>query len=237
MEIVSNSSEYIRDNFKASEFYSKSYDAPQSHLLSSKVMDGWQFIRDYYSKPIRITSTARTSAGNFAAGGGANSQHLLVENAAFAADGEFLEDEQETMSLFYADMICKGPVYQSLTQLGIKGIGIYNGFIHLDDGMSPLNTRQGFTAWDGSDGRFGEIEFTTAYMNDVPEEGAPWCSGIFLLSIPEEIQKHTSKAKGLIDDLLAWTPEEGLAWNAAQQVALIVLILIFVYFALRKRNQ
>lgn len=232
MEYIVNSEEYVRPNFKYSEFYSKSYDAPEEHPLSSKVMNAWQLIRDYYQKPIRITSTYRTFAGNFSAGGSSTSQHLTGH----AIDGEFLEDEQATMQAFYSDMICKGALYQALRQTGIKGIGIYNGFIHLDDGESPLNPRAQFTAWDGTDGRFGEINFTTSYMADVPENGAPWCAGTMLLSIPTEIEKHTSKAKGLLQELFSWNQEEGILWNQTQKVALFIVILFAFYLIINKKK-
>jgi hypothetical protein len=168
MELITNSTGFVRPNFQFWEFYSKSINAPEEHLLSSKVMNGWQAVRNWANSSVGISSTLRTPEGNIIAGGGAASQHLTGN----AGDGSFLENQFELMQSFYVEMVCKGPLYFELRELGIMGIGFYNTFLHLDDGESPLNFRSSFTIWDESNGQYGPIELSSQYMATIPEPTA-----------------------------------------------------------------
>ena len=229
MELITNSNFYVRPNFQFSEFYSKSINAPEEHFLSTKVMNGWQALRNWADSAIGMSSTFRTTEGNIIAGGGYSSQHLTGN----AGDGSFLQNQAELMQAFYGEMVCKGPLYFELRSLGIMGIGFYNTFIHLDDGESPLNFRQSFAIWDQSNGQYGPVELSTSYMLTVPEPtegnyGNPNCgsNGSFIPS--NETIERFKKKKGIFIELISWTSEEGITWNTTQKIAAISICLFLL---------
>ncbi len=159
-QICKDGNAQITANFSEQELYSKSFDAPTCHFLSDKAIAGAQIIRDWAGVPVNITSTYRTEAGNTMIGGSSTSRHL--DGAAI--DLDFGSNDDRIIQDFYDDIKCKGPLYRQLTQAGVRGIGIYDSFIHIDE-------RSTKSFWDDSAGKWGDTRVTSQYMAQVPDTG------------------------------------------------------------------
>lgn len=239
-QITDITNNYIRPSFTESELYSKSEDAPDIHLLSSVTLNGLQAIREFIDVPLRVTSSYRTVLGNVLAGGGSASHHLGASQpdsdylGSYAVDFQawYTQDRGALQQGFYNQMMCKGPLYQQLKVIGIKGIGIYKTFIHIDDGNSPYNPRTQMTFWDQSEGEFGPYEITTAYMNTVPEEGNPECDDQIPNEPSEEFIQFQSEKKNWWQKLFQSTEEDGIAFNSYQIAGIVVSlsVLAFIVF-------
>lgn len=104
----------ISANFKVREFRCK--DGSDRILIDAEfVRDKLQKIRDYFGAPITINSAYRTAAYNKKVGGASKSYHMSGQ--AF-------------------DIVVKGhtpaEVARYAQSLGINGIGLYSGFVHVD---------------------------------------------------------------------------------------------------------
>ncbi len=126
MILYKNSNRQITKNFTEKELFSKSPDAPDSHDLSDRAINGIQIIRDYFGVPVYVTSTYRTEQHNKSIGGASNSQHLKST----AIDGTFKDDA--IMAKYHAEIESQGPLYQKLIAAGILGFGLYDNFFHID---------------------------------------------------------------------------------------------------------
>jgi hypothetical protein len=236
MIVERNSEVYVLDNFKSKEFFTKSADfLDNEHFFSDKVATAIQAVRSFIGKKVRVTSTLRTSLHNSLIGGGKLSQHLTGN----AGDFEFIEDEAGSMRIFYEQMLCKGELYQSLKNIGIKGVGIYKGFIHLDDGDSELNKRSIMTFWDFSDGQHGEVEINTSYMNSVAEEGSTFCNGeeVDEGSISEQVK---DEKKNFLQRLTRADSEDGIKSRKKEIVLLasisaILAVIAYLYLRVKSR--
>ena len=155
LTIQKGSNRLLAPNFRESEFYSTSKDAPASHPLRSELVEAVQFLRDYYKVPWRVTSTFRTKAHEIGICQKlgikflTNSQHLVgraIDSQPVAdPHGEILSD------LTWQFTAKQGPVYDGLRDIGINGFGIYDTFIHLDARTGPLkyhDTHGLVASWD-----------------------------------------------------------------------------------------
>jgi len=169
--ITKDDNSQITTNFKVSEFYCKSFDAPSSHSLDIDVINAVQFIRTYFNCPIRITSTFRTFAHSLAIGSNPyTSQHRFEKAIDFQFIGspEIVKAKHE---LLYNDIINKGFVFQKLEgELNIKGFGLYNTFFHID---TRENEQSSGTTWNslGTNGTFSiwdkkKNDLTDIYNSD-----------------------------------------------------------------------
>lgn len=114
---------YLSRNFKVKEFACK--DGSDTILIDKQLVDYCQKIRDHFGKPVTITSAYRTDSWNRKVGGVTNSYH------------------KKGMA---ADIIVKGvspkQVAAYAKSIGIKGVGTYNSFTHID-------TRTTVSYWNG----------------------------------------------------------------------------------------
>lgn len=105
----------LSDNFKVSEFACKGKDCCSSVKIDSDLVTYLQKIRNHFGKSITITSAYRCSKHNKAVGGSSNSNHTKGKAA---------------------DIIIKGvkpsEVAKYAESIGIKGIGLYDTFVHID---------------------------------------------------------------------------------------------------------
>ena len=156
-EIIKRGSEvYVRNNFKHKEIASKSLDRGFSDGLeeiniSSAVLDCLQIIRDYYGVPMEINSSGRSKLHNAYAGGATNSQHLYKNLTAldFKFQGMMVNGSKgyKASVNFQNDMVNKGQLYEILKQNGLRGIGYYNTFFHID-----TRAQNHLSEWDNSNG-------------------------------------------------------------------------------------
>ena len=232
--IIRGNSGKVRPNFTHAELFSTSYgrftDAPSdSHFLSDKTLDGLQIIRDWSGKKrIRVTSTWRSDLHQAALIAGGTGAQLSPHTTGHAIDFQWTGGNDEMIRAFYNDMACKGPLYQKLKSAGIRGIGVYRTFIHIDDGLNPRNVRQVFTFWDKSAGKYGDINLSTAYMATVPEEGAGNCG--LVMDAGEEA--FPAEKKNALQRLFDRDPEDGMKANiqtlTIAGIGVLTLAIIFV---------
>ena len=133
---IRNSDELIRPNFKMSELYNSKV-GQQEHPLSEQVIDAVQAIRDYTDMPIRITSTYRNYIPTDGVSPASISPHMMAQ----AIDFQFVGDAQEVENLYLQirdDFDDKGELFQILWNIGVRGFGSYDTFIHIDTVQSEL---------------------------------------------------------------------------------------------------
>lgn len=128
MILTKGQNNLLTDNFTADEYFSKSFDAPDSHYLNDFLPVAVQEIRSFYGIPIKITSTFRTMTHNTLIGSKPSSQHTSGN----AVDFQFLTDNSYYIELFNKQIEDQGYLFQELRALGINGFGIYDDFIHID---------------------------------------------------------------------------------------------------------
>ena len=74
-----------------------------------------EVIRQHFDRPVRINSGCRCADHNASVGGGTHSQHRYGRAADIVVDG-----------------IDPSLVYELADQMGIGGVGEYNGWTHID---------------------------------------------------------------------------------------------------------
>lgn len=110
-------------NFKRSEFACKC-GCGVNHI-QAELVDKLQLIRDEVGKPVHINSGVRCGPHNKAVGGKPSSYHLLGKAADIRVAGMSTE-----------------ALYAIARRIpGLKGFGLYNGFLHVD-------TRRNRAIWD-----------------------------------------------------------------------------------------
>ena len=108
-----NGKENITDNFAVREFACK--DGSDTILIDEKLAVLLQNIREYFGKPVIINSAYRTEQHNKNVGGAANSYHLYGKAADIQIKG-----------------VSPREIAQYAESLGVKGIGLYGTFVHVD---------------------------------------------------------------------------------------------------------
>lgn len=136
--MVSNSSQMLRENFTIGEFYNPKTGLP-SHPLAVNVIDAVQYLRTKFGKPIRITSTYRNyiPTGPGVVGAATHSPHMLAQGIDF----QFIGAKSEVNPIYIElrdDFDNKGSIFQELWDMGIRGFGSYDTFLHLDCVQSEL---------------------------------------------------------------------------------------------------
>ena len=105
----------LSENFNSTEFDCKCGAACSSTLIDETLVALLQQIRNHFKKPIIITSGYRCAAHNKEVGGATNSYHTKGQAADIVVYGV---SPQEVAK--YAESI------------GVKGIGLYDSFVHID---------------------------------------------------------------------------------------------------------
>jgi hypothetical protein len=102
-------------NFKAKEFDCKCSGSCNKTKVDTKLVEYLQKIRDKFNKSITINSGYRCGKHNKAVGGTSSSYHTKGQAADIVVNGVKPEEVAK-----YAE------------SLGIKGIGLYDSFVHID---------------------------------------------------------------------------------------------------------
>lgn len=129
--------EQITDNFQSWEFFNRKVNLPH-HLLSRQAIDAVQLIRTWFGVKIRITSTYRTYIPS---GGATYSPHMLAQaiDWQFIIDDNFTKAQAENLYLIIReDFKNKGPLFQELWKIGVRGFGSYDTFVHIDTVVPEL---------------------------------------------------------------------------------------------------
>ena len=124
--LLNDRNKKLSANFTVKEFACK--DGNVAVLIDDKLVNGLQKIRDHFGKSVRINSAYRTAAHNKAVGGSPNSQHLQGKAADIVIAG-----------------VSPLKVAQYAEAIGMGGIGLYDGFTHVDsrDNKSKWDYRNG----------------------------------------------------------------------------------------------
>ena len=114
MEYTRGAAIKLSENFTSTEFECKCGKC-QTVKISKQLVSYLQAIRSHFKKPITINSGFRCAAHNSAVGGARASKHTLGQAADIVVDG-----------------VKPIEVARYAESLGIKGIGLYDSFTHID---------------------------------------------------------------------------------------------------------
>lgn len=81
-----NGTEYLEDDFRVREFACN--DGSDKILIDTTLTSILQMVRNYFGKPVRITSAYRTDSWNKSVGGVGGSQHCLGRAADIVVEGQ-----------------------------------------------------------------------------------------------------------------------------------------------------
>ena len=144
--VKKDGSTYLSKNFKVSEF--KCNDGSDTVLVSDKLVDLLQNIRDHFGAAVTINSAYRTESYNKKIGGATKSQH--VNGTA-------------------ADIVVKGATPLEVAQYvehimpDSGGIGVYQSFAHVD-------VRTNRSRWDNRSGSEVVVSGWPGYQEDTMSE-------------------------------------------------------------------
>ena len=106
----------LTEHFNISEFHCKGANCGCKETLHDPALSAYlQQIREHFGKPLKITSGYRCMEHNAAVGGAANSRHTKGQAADFIISG-----------------IKPLQIAQYAEEIGVKGIGLYDSFVHID---------------------------------------------------------------------------------------------------------
>lgn len=120
LTIKKGSRQQLSKNFISIEFDCKGINCCSQTLIDEKLVEYLQKIRDYFNKPITITSAYRCATHNSRIGGATGSYHTKGQAADFVVEG-----------------VAPAEVARYAESIGIKGIGLYETtkdgfFVHID---------------------------------------------------------------------------------------------------------
>lgn len=115
----------LTKNFKSTEFDCKGKGCCSKTPLDIELIGYAQVIRNYFNKPVTINSGYRCLKHNKDVGGVTNSRHTQGRAADIAVKGIKPKD-----------------VAKFAETIGIRGIGLYDSFVHID-------TRTNKSYWQG----------------------------------------------------------------------------------------
>lgn len=105
----------LSDNFNSTELDCKGAGCCKNTQIDAKLVEYLQMIREHFNKPITITSGYRCATHNRNVGGANGSRHTLGHAADIVVSG-----------------VKPIEVAQYAESIGIKGIGLYDSFVHID---------------------------------------------------------------------------------------------------------
>jgi len=112
---VKTSSAKLSEHFKVKEFACKGNSCCNEVKVDEKLIDYLQKFRNHFGKPLTINSAYRCQTHNKKIGGSTNSNHTKGKAADIV-----VKDIKPLEVAIYAESI------------GIKGIGLYDSFVHID---------------------------------------------------------------------------------------------------------
>ncbi|SRR6056297_1496676 len=124
----------LSEHFHISEFVcTDPKDLPGKVFLEMELVEKLERFRSLLKMPLVVTSGYRTAKWNRIVGGSPASRHLLGQAADIRMDGHY---DKDRITVFAVNA-------------GFKGIGLYDGFIHLDIRRELFNKGgRSFDLWD-----------------------------------------------------------------------------------------
>ena len=109
----------LSEHFSRHEFACK--DGCGYDTVDTELLEYLETIRNHFDKPVTINSCCRCIRHNTAIGGAATSQHLYGRACDIVVEG--------------VDALL---VQELAAQMGVKGLGHYTNFTHIDSRSGPL---------------------------------------------------------------------------------------------------
>ncbi len=171
----------ITKNFTQHELRSRSLergfsDGIEDFNLDDDIIECLQIIRDYYGIPITVSSTGRSPKHNASLKGSAtNSQHLYKNGTAI--DFSFVGMKTKGTKGYEAaihythQMANKGELYDLCFEKGLRGVGYYNSFFHIDARKQSHLSTWGIGARDMRLGKTFNLDILTTLFNKDDEDG------------------------------------------------------------------
>ena len=166
----------LSENFNSTEFDCKCGAACSSTLIDEALVVFLQQIRNYFKKPITITSGYRCAAHNKEVGGATNSYHSKGQAADIVVYGV---SPQEVAK--YAESI------------GVKGIGLYDSFVHIDTRTSKsfwYSSKQEYRATFGGNSSAAAITVSLPTLNSKETQLARRSIGIGVIGEAEWLAQN-----------------------------------------------
>lgn len=236
--MVSQREGQVTENFSYNELHNPKTGLA-AHPLSRQVVDAMQLIRTVAGVAMNANSTYRNYIPNNGVNPASKSPHML----ACAFDSSFLSDTQTNQALYVAireDFDKKGPLFQHLWAMGVRGFGSYDTFIHLDTVRSELygdfrskrrSVYQGkfYARWNN----MKELYYQKATMKFVDQDGQ---LALVPIDTPQEVaivrsvKKVAGVIKGTLNELFDnedqgkdFTYRQGI-WMTGAAIALLVIV-------------
>jgi len=196
----------LAPNFRVREFRSRC--GADEVLIDSRLVERLQKIRDHFGKPVNITSAYRSPAHNTAVGGARNSQHVLGTAADITISGVTPME------------ICQFAEWLMPTS---GGIGLYNGFAHVD-------VRANRARWDQRSGREVAVSGFPGFVPKIEKPATAVVEQIETVVSPHWAKKHLDSLvkKEVVEDAESWTDFDEPA-TKGQVLALGDKLLEFAY--------
>lgn len=137
--IIGRDATQVTASFSAQELFNPKTGLSE-HPISLTIVRVAQAIRDYFGIPVRIENPANPigrTYRNYPSSGANPSGHHLAQ----AIDLSFLVEKKIANELYLLcrdDFDKKGPLFQRLWDLGCRGFGSYDTFIHIDSVIPEL---------------------------------------------------------------------------------------------------
>ena len=208
---IQKGSEFVTNKkiYTHSDLHSKNprkFSPPKTHKVSKKSINGLEYLSQYFEIKFKVTSTYRTKSYNNSLEGAAKaSQHLISNAIDFAVP-------RRVIDIVYEDVKVKGPIYSELYSLGVRGIGFYNSFLHIDSRASK------FVTWDKRTTKTPDQSIPEAAINPTVKSTSEPEVLIYIYSgeeieLSDLIQLESFPAKGVDQSTLLDSVSNGVSNN------------------------
>lgn len=178
----------LSNNFSSTEFDCKGGGCCSSTLIDDKLVEYLQKIREHFNKPITITSGYRCGTHNARVGGATGSRHTKGQAADIIVAGVSPADVAK-----YAESI------------GIKGIGLYGSFVHID-------TREAKSFW------YSDKQYPRSTFGGTETKAETANNLSITISLPLLAQGQTNKYVSVLQSLLGIAPDGIFGGNTKSSV-------------------
>lgn len=241
--MVSSRDGQVTDNFSYAELYNPKTGLA-GHPISLQVVEAVQFIRSVTGIPMNANSTYRNYIPSSGVNPASRSPHML----ACAFDSSFLADGPTNEALYIAireDFDNKGPLFQYLWDMGVRGFGSYDTFIHLDTLASEyysfartkrtsVHKGQRYARWNN----MKELMYLRPSLKFVEQHGT-----IALVEVGEEepaivrtVKSVAGIVKGSLNELFD-NDDQGRDFTARQGVYIVGTLLLLAILGLSFSKQ
>lgn len=136
-------------NFTQDEIYRAHFGTiGDSFEFSDITLRGAQIIRSFYGIPLVVSASYRTPQHDISKGRSGTGTHTRKLAIDLDPKGSKADD---MLYDYHKQILTKGPLYHELRKAGITGLGLYDGFIHIDsrpEGGKQKDEYGTYAFWD-----------------------------------------------------------------------------------------